>query len=261
MSELNQSSNESTAADESEASSAPQAAAEKKKGRGGLWGVIIVVIVLAALAVLYTQGVFNRGDSTNPPNVPIADLSASVAKVNGVVITRGEFNERFEQYKNTLQPGAVDPSNDASVELALLDELVNLKLLTAEAESKNYTVTEDEVDAAMATIIAELGGEEVFNQQLAALGINMEELRENMRNELLIRQLIDAETDREDVVITDEEIVATYDAAVGEDTENAPALDDVREVIREQLIAQKSIEIVEAYIAELRSGAEIEITL
>jgi hypothetical protein len=110
------------------------------------------------------------------------------------------------------------------------------------------------------TLIEQLGGEEAFKSQMEALAITEDSLRENMKNELLIRQLLSDETEIDSVTVSQEEVVAAYEAIVG-DAEDAPPLDQVQDILQAQLVNQKSGEVVSAYIETLRSVATIERSL
>lgn len=235
-----------------------------KKGKGPVWVVIVLVALVGAYFVLNHYGLVDVnsliGDKKTASDSGAVDAGAVVATVNGIKITRGELDEKIEQVRRSLPAGTPDPTQDAAFELQLLEDLINLKLLTMAAEEMNYTVSDDEVAAERSTLVEQFGGEETFSQQLSMLGITEEALKENMRNELLIRQLLDDKTDIESVEVTDEEIKTAYDMAVGE-TEDAPPLEQVEELIRSQLLNQKTAEVVQAYIDELRASAQIEKTL
>ena len=235
------------------------APAPEQKGGKGIWLIAIIVLVAIGIAVAYATGMFGGEDAAPAGDVAV-DPSAIVASVNGMDITRGELDEKMEQVKQSVPMGAVDPSQDAAFELQLLDELINLKLLTSLAKERNFSVSADEIDAEIAILTEQFGGEELFNQQLATLGLTKEELYENMENELLIRQLIDADTDIMNVEVSEEEIQATYEAAIG-DSEDGPELDQVRELLRAQLIQQKSAMVVDEYVEQVRATANIQVNL
>lgn len=227
-----------------------------QKSSSFVW-ILVVLLALAGVAfVAWYTGMF----ATNEGGEMSVENSAVVATVNGATITRGELDKKIDQVRRSLEPGAPDPTQDASFELQLLEDLINLKLLTMVAEEKNYTVTDDEVEAEKVLLIEQFGGEDMLNEQLEQLGINQDELRESMRDEIMIRQLLEDETDIEGITVSDEEIQATYDMAVG-DSEDAPPLDEVKELIRSELVNQKTVQIVEAYINEVRAEAEIEKSL
>lgn len=227
---------------------------KKKTSSAGLWGVVLLVVLVGGY-VVYDR--LQQSDEGTPSTSQGEDSSKVIATVNGEAITQGDLNAKIEQVRSSLPAGTNDPTEDAAFELQLLDDLINLKLLTTTAINKNYTVSNDEIEAEKVILIERFGGEEAFNQQLEMLGVSQEELNENMRNELLIRQLLEDETDVESVAVSDEEVAATYAIAVG-DAEDAPELEQVADLIRSELINQKTGQIIEAYINELRAGATIE---
>ncbi len=229
---------------------------QKKKSSSFVWIAIVLLALSGVAFVAWYTGMFTtEGDSTSS-----VENSAVVATVNRTAITRGELDKKIDQVRRSLEPGAPDPTQDASFELQLLEDLINLKLLTMVAKEKNYTVTDDEVEAEKVLLIEQFGGEESLNAQLEQLGISEDELRESMRDEIMIRKLLEDETDIETISVSDEEIQATYEMAVG-DTEDAPPLEEVAELIRSELVNQKTVQIVEAYINEVRAEAEIEKSL
>jgi len=240
----------------------PAAAPEisRKKSSGTLWIVLVVLVVLLGLLFGYTQGMFGSAADEQAAVGDSADPTAVVATVNGETITRGELNEKIAQVKNTMPAGTIDPTKDATFELVVLDEMINVKLLVAKADALGYTASDADVDAEIETLISLFGGEEALESQLALTGITRENLRENMRNEIRIRKLVSAETDVESVEVTEEEVQLAYDTAVG-DSEGAASFEDVHELLRTQLLQQKSTTIIDQYIQTLRNDALIEVTL
>lgn len=265
MSENNQTTKEQTTSESTpESTSTPASSSQvspnkQKKGNAGWILVAVLALVLIAFFVQNKFGIFG-GASPEGTDGVVLDANAIIATAENITVTRGELDEKMDQVRRSLPPDAVDPTQDAAFELQLLDDLISLKLLTAEAENKNYTVSDDEINAEMTALAEQFGGQDALNQQLDALGITQEELLENMRNELLIRQLLDEETSITDVVVTDAEIAEAYTAAVG-DAEDAPPLDQVSEMLRTEITNQKSAEIIQAYVDDLRSDIDVEVTL
>lgn len=259
MSEINQPTNEP-----SEIKSDVPAPTKSKKNNNTLLMIVGLLVVLAVIFGAYKAGMFGGDAPAGDDVLTSADSEKIVATVNGVKITRAELDEKIAQVKKTLPAGAVDPTEDAAFELQLLNDLVSLKLLTAVAEDKKYTVTDEQVAAERTILVEQLGGEETFAQQLQALEITEEELAENMRNELLIRQLLDEETEIKAITVSDAEIQEAYDAVInggGVDAAEAPALEEVSEMLRAEVVNQKSAVIIEKYLEGLKAGASIEITL
>lgn len=239
---------------------APRRTAPAKRGSGMLWSIAAIIVLAAAAGGAYYFGVLPGGILGK--SAPAEGPESLVATVNGVGITQSELDTKIEEV--VAQYGMTpEQASDASFELQVLDEVINLRLLTSEAEKQGITVSDEDVATELVALVEKLGGQETFTTQLAAVGLTEDELRTNMRNELLIRKLLDANTDMENITVSDEEVAAMYDEAVGmaPEGQEMPPLAEVSEMARAQLIQQKSSEIVTAYVEQLRSGASIEIKL
>jgi hypothetical protein len=240
-------------------SAAPVSSPQPKKKSKALL-IIVALVVIAIVVALAAKFMPNASKQSAKAST---DPTSIVANVNGIDITRGELDKKIAQVKSTVPEGSADPSADAAFELQLLDEVVNLKLLVSTAQARNFTVADADIQTEIDALVTKFGSQEEFQKQLTANGLTADELKENMRNELLIRQLIDSETDIKNVVVTDAEIKTTYDQAIagadkGTDT---PPLAEVSEMIKAQLLQQKSATIVQEYINKLRAGAKINILL
>jgi foldase protein PrsA len=229
-----------------------------KKGKNKL--ILTIVLVVLALGLLWKFGFLTFNNVAEDGDVALGDANQIVATVIGTTITRADLDEKMDQVRLSLPEGAVDPTEDATFELQLLEDLIDLELLTAAAMDKNYTVSDDEIDAEIALIIEQFPSEEEFYKQLEFVGVSQDELRDNIRVEMHIRQLLEEETGIGSVEVSDEEISNLYELSVG-DAEGVPPLEEVSEVIRAQITNQKSAQIIEEYVLGLRDGAEIEITL
>ncbi len=262
---MNDTNEKSTPVEEERPSTgAPEPATAPVKSGSKLWVVLIVLVVVLGVAIGYAQGLF--GTNTEPADdapetsMEQVDPSTVVATVNGVDITRGELDLKIAQVRNTMPAGSVDPTRDAAFEQVVLDEMINVNILLAKADEQGYTTSEEDIDAEIETLISLFGGEEAFNTQLSATGITREELRTNMHNEIRIRMLVSEATDIESVEVTDEEVQLAYDTAVG-DSPEAASIEEVRELLRTQLIQQKSTAIIDTYIQELRGDADVVVNL
>lgn len=228
---------------------------------GSMKWLIIGVLAVALIAVLAFTQFGDRDGVTDGTGANALDANKIIAQGDNITVTRGELDEKLEQVRRSLPSDATnDPTQDGTFELQLLEDLISLKLLTAEAEAKNFTVTDDELNAEITLLEEQFGGREALDQQLEAFGISNDELRENMRNELMIRQLLEEETSIGAIEVTDEEIAEAYSSAVG-DAEDAPPLEQVSELLRSEIVNQKSAEIIQEYVQQLRSEVNIEVTL
>jgi parvulin-like peptidyl-prolyl isomerase len=245
-------------APETKSAPAPSTGGTQKPG-SKLWivGLIIGIAVVIAAALVFDV-VSLPGSEDADAGVQVAPETV-VATVNGTEITRAELDKKMTELAAAFPAGVADPAFEAQV----LDEVINLRLLLGEAESQGITVTEDEIDAEIASLVEAMGGEEVLAQELERNGITKEDLRVNMRQELVIRALLDANTDMAGVTVSEEEVIAVYEEAVASAPEGQelPPLTEVSELARAQIIQSKSADIVSTYLVELRAKADIEITL
>lgn len=221
-----------------------------------VWIAVIVVLVVLAAFVAYKKGMM--GTLIPGGGAASGGSSAVVATVNGVDVTRGELDEKAAQIRATIPNMATDTESMKTFENQVLDEIINLKLLIARAEERNLSVTDDKIDSEIANLVKLLGGQEAFDAQLKSTNLTMDQLRTNMRNELMIRALVDADTNVKDVTVTDDELKASYDIAFPKGTKDAPSFDQVKDMLRAQLVRQKSEAIITKYLDDVRSAATIQ---
>lgn len=114
-----------------------------------------------------------------------------VARVNGEAITKDDLYDIMFQY----------------VGAQALDELILVRLVEQEAAAQGVTVTQEDVDAEVEAIAAQLGGMEQLQFILAQQGASVERLAQDIERNLMIRQLLAPE-----VTVTDEEVRTFFDA-------------------------------------------------
>lgn len=145
--------------------------------KGGLRTAVALVVV----ALLVTGGAFTllaKGDDS------------AVARVNGVAITKGDLFD--EMYKH--------------IGAQVLDELILMKLIHAEAEEQGVTVEDADVEAELAEISAQVGGPEQLDFLLMQQQMSLAELEDQIRNNLLIHALLGP-----DIVIDDEDVLQVFE--------------------------------------------------
>ena len=150
----------------------------------------------------------DAAETTAPVEPVPALLPDQLASVNGETITRAEF-EAAVQAIETGAGGAVPPTERDQVFRQVLDELIGYRLLVQETRARKMTVSNAEVEAAIAEIQAQFPSEEVFAQMLQQQQVTLEELRENTLNDLLVAQLLDTEVTPK-ILVTPEQVDAFY---------------------------------------------------
>ncbi len=240
-------------------SSTPTSAGSAPAGKGkrALLGIVTVV----ALAALAAAAWFFLGRGGEQGGVAQSEgAERTVAMVNGASVTRGDLDKKLEQVR-AASPAA-SSAEDAGFELQVLDELVNLRLLVSLAEERGMTVTDDAIKSEMDGLVKAFGGPDVLAERLNQAKLTQEELNENIRNEILVRQLVDADTDIELATTTDAEVRAKYDeVAAANKGGDFPPFEQVSEMIRAQLLQEKSAKIVQDYITAARAKANIQVLL
>lgn len=193
------------------------------------------------------------------------EVTGAVAMVNGEEITGSEFNTRIEQTEVLLEQQGQsaqleDPTVRTQLEQQILDQMITEALFLQDAEEQGITVTTEEVDQQVAALVEQIGGQESFDAEIDRQGITEESLRSDIEEQLITQKYLEANIDISSIEITEAEISAFYDEVAAQQ-EGVPPLAEVEEQIRQQLIQQEQVELVNAYAQQLRADAEIEVLL
>ena len=178
--------------------------------------IIAIIIVLVALAIFYRN-------------------AFTAAKVNGHSISKSEVRKELEK-----QSGAT-----------VLDALITKALIEDEAQKKNVTVTEADINAEIVKIEAQLAAQGgTLDQLLTQQNISREELKEQITTQVQVQKLLadkTAVTDAEvDTYLKDNKITLTKGKEVEE-----------RSQYKEQLSSQKLNMAASEWISNLRATATI----
>lgn len=113
-----------------------------------------------------------------------------VARVNGEAITKDDLYDLMFQY--------VGPQ--------VLDELILVRLVEQEADAQGVAVTQEDVDAEIEVIAAQLGGMEQLEFILMQQGATIDRLARDIERNVMIHRLIAPQ-----VTVTDEEVRQFFD--------------------------------------------------
>jgi foldase protein PrsA len=114
----------------------------------------------------------------------------AVAKVDGETISKDElYDEMVKQY------GA-----------ATAEQLIADKIVASEAKKEKVTITDKELNEEVDKLKESYGGEEVFNQMLESNNTTVDVLKDDLKNYLTIRKLLEPQ-----IKITDEELQTYFD--------------------------------------------------
>ena len=136
-----------------------------------------------------------------------------VAVVNDGVITLSELNSALERVMERIEKIPEEAKRNqvaTQAREAVMGQLIDRTLLEQEASKLKLTVTGDEVDKALESLLADRGlTYEKLRETLAAEGADIAEYRDEIRRDLLRRKLIER-TVKSKVSVADEEVGAYY---------------------------------------------------
>lgn len=130
--------------------------------------------------------------------VPEVKLPEVVAEVNGEKITSEELQEALGQALAQAGRSLEDlpPEARASSYGMIAEEMVTQKAVNAQASK--IEVTDKDVDAEMAKIAQQMGGEEALKKQVEAAGETMESARKQIKQSIQQERWVEAQTSDED---------------------------------------------------------------
>ncbi|OHA57713.1 MAG: hypothetical protein A2114_02435 [Candidatus Vogelbacteria bacterium GWA1_51_14] len=218
---------------------------------------VVAIIVLGAGAwyLISSGNLLPSGDKAD-------DLSGPVAVVNGEEIAGADFVAIREQIASGqgAEFSALDIEAQAAVEEQALDTLISQVLLRQAVVAANVTVPAEEVEAQIEAIKSQFGGDEAA---LAAQGLVVSELTEQIKLDLATQTYLNQELNLEALTASEAEVAAAYEQmTVGATSEEeVPALAEVSDQVEAFVIQQKQQELVLGLIERLRQTAEIEILI
>ena len=174
-----------------------------------------------------------------------------VARVNGEAVTREEVRRVLADPAMGLrlqQELGVEKPDKKELERSALRTLINRRLILQEADRRNFTVTEQELNQAVTKFRRHFKNARRYTEWMKARGLDEESLRESLRANLLITRVRAAL--EKDVRVSGEEIQAYY-AAHQADLQTA-------EQVRLRTIAVRDKAGAEEILAALKNGETFE---
>jgi peptidyl-prolyl cis-trans isomerase SurA len=160
-------------------------------------GKVFAVALALMLAALPVRAAEPPGDA--------AQRTGIAATVNDDAITFSDIHNRLDLYLSG-NPQKPPPDIRRKLELQVLDKLIDEKLQLQEAKKDGIAVTDEDIGKGLAQIAKQnhLSPDE-FKQKLAAMGVKMSTLTEQIRAEISWTQVVRRKL-RPDVNVTESEI-------------------------------------------------------
>ncbi|GEM_PF-1834257 len=213
---------------------------------------MVTALIIWQLYTVITNNEPGPGEYPNP-----------IATVGGVAIDQALFEQNVEQ---TLVGGVAqgldieDPEIRRTLENQALEVLINTRLLVNAAAAAGYNATDEEIAERIELLESQFGGAEGLDAELTSLGLDRENLQNDVSEQLNVDALLANDVLPETIDVSQEEIAEVYDGLVAAGQE-MPPLETVRDAIVAQIEQQKQQDIIEAYLDELRAESDIEINL
>lgn len=147
---------------------------------------VLAIVALAAVAAVVLAGCGRK--------VP----AGAVAAVGNGVVTQAQYDSIVNmvkaQYKNNPSSGSFPKNGSAQykqLSAEIVKYLVNVEIVNQQAHKNNITATTKEIDAQIATLKAQVGGEKKFQAMLKQQGMTMAYVTSYVKNQILTTKLHD----------------------------------------------------------------------
>jgi hypothetical protein len=223
---------------------------------------LVVIVLLAGGGYYY----FGGNKSANVVNTS-TDNAASVAMVNGVAIPRATYDTQLAGAIASYKAQGVDVANPdklTEIKKQILVNLVNNELLSQVVSTAGIKSNPEDVEKQFQLLVTQTGGADKFKDELAKNNLTEAQLRENISKQLAIQAYLLQNIDVSSIKVTEDEIEKFYadfsKSQKDSGQKTVPALKDVSEQIKQQLVSNKQQALVSAYIDGLQKKAKIEVT-
>jgi peptidyl-prolyl cis-trans isomerase SurA len=134
--------------------------------------------------------------------------------VNDEIITTKDLDDASEpvlaQYRSHLSGQELELKSKG-VRKAMLDQLIDDRLVRSWASRANIIVDESEVDEMMSDVRSKFPSDEVFEKALLSQNLSFKKLRDRFRDRILLRRITDIEV-RSEISVSPGQIRDYYDA-------------------------------------------------
>lgn len=246
-----------------------------KKSIAALVAAVLVLSGIAAASGAF--GAFGGGDESGQdtaqeaPEAQAPDVEGLpdvVAVVNDDEIARDDFVLAYENQfaQQSLQAQAEgQPIDQDALKQQTADGLVNNLLLIQEAQRRGFEATDEQVDESLETFAEQsgAGSSDAYLETLAEQGLDEDEVRSQLADQVLLDQLFADEGADEEP--SEEELRELYDSVTegqaGAEGQELPPFDELRDQLAEQVSSQRESEIAQSLIQQLREDAQIQVNL
>jgi parvulin-like peptidyl-prolyl isomerase len=160
------------------------------------WPVLVLLLMAAAVAA-GCAGEVAPSATMEPTATTVEEFAALV---NGEPITFDAYQRQVAQVEAFFEEEGLDLESDEGQERLtqarrqVLEQMIDQELIEQAAEEMGITISEEELEASIADIVVQSGGEEEFNQSLQATGTTYDDFRQMLLDQLLSEAVYSAVT-------------------------------------------------------------------
>ena len=123
---------------------------------------------------------------------PKKAATGKVAVVNGVAISRSDFDREVFAIKNRIAPqGKLEPAQEEQLRKSVLEKMIGGELLFQASKKKGIKVEPAAVDAELAQLKKRFPDDKTFKEAMSRSGVTEAVLKSQMQKNLSIERLID----------------------------------------------------------------------
>lgn len=226
-----------------------------------------IVLVLAVLAI-GAYFVYGRDSKTDEKVAPTETKAASVATVNGVVISKEAYDTQLASSVASYKAQGVDVADEAklsAIKAEVLDNLINNELLSQGVVAAGIKVSSEDVETQFQVVLTQAGGAEKLKEELVKNNVTEVQLRENISKQLAGQAYLLQNIDIKSITVSDAEIAQFYadysKAQIAGGQKTVPTQKDLEVQIKQQIISNKQQILFRDFVASLRAKAKIETTI
>jgi peptidyl-prolyl cis-trans isomerase C len=140
-----------------------------------------------------TPGAPGAAAAEPPPVKPVpAQLPEVLARIGTEPVTKAEFEKAVRAIEARAgQPVPIQQRDQ--IYRRILDQVIDMRLIQAEAKARNITVPDTEVDTRIGQIKQQFKTEEEFTQKLASQQLTLDQLKQELQKDMVISKCLEAE--------------------------------------------------------------------
>ena len=169
-----------------------------QKGRGWFLTVMTTLFLMGVVFIIHAEGA--------------GAAETNVAVVNGSPITQNQFDREMTRVEQTLLSRGrhLNESEMARLKKQVLEDLINRELLYQESQKQGITVEDSAVDEELEKLKNRFPSETEFKKALVQANLSETAVRNQIREEVAITQLVDKQFG-EKLTVSDKESKNYYD--------------------------------------------------